>query len=78
MIASKNFTNWSTSLPQMFGPDVLAEAENSTFANGVLQITLQEDGRITIRGPRPAVTKFLVTCARYGFVIHMEDISWCG
>jgi len=64
--------------PVLFGPEALPAVAGQALAEGVLQITLAPDGRLTVRGPRAAVAEFLLTCARYGWVIRLNDLSWCG
>ncbi len=63
--------------PALFGPQVLAERDEAGEP-AVLQLTLSDDGRLTVRGPRAALVEFLASCARKGFVIELDYLNWCG
>ena len=63
--------------PALFGPQVLAERDDAPEP-AVLQVTISDDGRITVRGPRAAVVEFLACCARHGLVIDLTYLNWCG
>lgn len=62
--------------PALFGPRAPAQAEPSQSA--VIQITLNSQGQLSVRGPRAAVVELLVACARRGLVIKLDDLNWCG
>jgi hypothetical protein len=62
--------------PALFGPEVLDEVAPTERA--VIQVTIGHDGRLTVRGPRVAIVELLVCCARYGMVVELESLNWCG
>lgn len=63
--------------PALFGPGALDERAGAPEPV-VLQLTLADDGRITVRGPRTAVVELLACCARHGLVIDLAYLNWCG
>lgn len=77
MLLQQNGDGIIQAAPTVFGPSVLDERA-TTDETAVLQVTIAHDGRLTIRGPRAAVMELMACCARYGFVIELDYLNWCG
>jgi hypothetical protein len=44
----------------------------------VIQISVFEDGRFMLRGPRLAVDELLSDFAKNGLLLDLGEIQWCG
>lgn len=64
--------------PEVFGADSLILDQNDLRTQGIVQISLTEDGRVSFRGPRAVVNQLLLACAQRGLVLEIETINWCG
>lgn len=46
--------------------------------HGALQITLNADGVLSVRGPRRAVAWWITVLARQGWRLDFDALEWCG
>jgi hypothetical protein len=47
-------------------------------ADGYIQVTVEPDGRIHVRGSRHMVAQFVAELQAQGIEIHFSGLHWCG
>jgi len=45
---------------------------------GYIQISLDADGKLTLRGSRALVDWLLAELAAEGWILDLDSLSWCG
>ena len=57
-------------------PNAIIDAADD--ADGYIQISVQSDGMIHVRGSRHAVAQFVEELRAQGIQIHFDSLHWCG
>lgn len=47
-------------------------------ADGYIQVTVQPDGKIHVRGSRHVVAQFVTELRTQGIEIQFSELHWCG